>query len=473
MSSNPIFTPLNLYGCRAWCDATQQATGAVASWVDQSGNGNNATQASGAKQPVCTSASIGSNKALIFNGTSSQLTFPSAVQDAITRTTSHSIFIVLKSADNTSQARIILNSAQGVSDSDMLSISIISSNLCAGYYNGSSYNSVSVPFIDTTLGHILSISHLANSTPVGELDGAVMTGSNVPQGDTAAGIILGGEIQDDLKNFKGSIGEVIIYNRVLSATEITAINQYLSQKWNIGLSANTSLSLWLDATDPAGNGTQPSDGASIASWVDKSGNGYTVTQGTGANQPIYKTNILNGNNIIRFNGTSDYMQKTAVTALGNTLTMFIVGTTNGNASFGRGTFFDYTNGSTTNTGCNIINNGSSDGGPKFGIDYNDGTNHQIFSPIITLPNTSILSTYNNGFNAYLYSNNVQIATELVGNLNLSGSGNAFTIGALLNGLSGWWLNGDIGEILVYKGTLSATNMLSILNYLSVKWGIAI
>ena len=50
-------------------------------------------------------------------------------------------------------------------------------------------------------------------------------------------------------------------------------------------------SLWLDAADAS---TITLNGTNVASWQDKSGNGYSVGQSTPANQPSYSTNRLNG-----------------------------------------------------------------------------------------------------------------------------------------------------------------------------------
>lgn len=64
--------------------------------------------------------------------------------------------------------------------------------------------------------------------------------------------------------------------------------------------------IW-DASNPLGNGSIPADAASMASWVDLTTNGNTLSQATGAAQPIYKTAIVNRLNILRFNGSSQYL----------------------------------------------------------------------------------------------------------------------------------------------------------------------
>src|SRR5690606_29647932 len=58
----------------------------------------------------------------------------------------------------------------------------------------------------------------------------------------------------------------------------------------------TGLILWLDAED-----------YSSGTWPDKSGTGNTVSQNTSGNQPTLVTNGLNGNPVVRFDGTDDYL----------------------------------------------------------------------------------------------------------------------------------------------------------------------
>lgn len=60
--------------------------------------------------------------------------------------------------------------------------------------------------------------------------------------------------------------------------------------WTPAFLGSAILGLWLRADTITG----VSDGGALASWSDESGNGNHATQGTGANQPIYRTNQLNG-----------------------------------------------------------------------------------------------------------------------------------------------------------------------------------
>src|SRR5262245_56511912 len=66
------------------------------------------------------------------------------------------------------------------------------------------------------------------------------------------------------------------------------------------------LALWLKADAITGL----VDNDPVASWVDSSGSSNTATQGTAAARPLYKTGILNGKPVVRFDATDDGMTTT-------------------------------------------------------------------------------------------------------------------------------------------------------------------
>jgi hypothetical protein len=97
-----------------------------------------------------------------------------------------------------------------------------------------------------------------------------------------------------------NLGEFILYNGELTRNQVSQIENYLMKKWgvtpsNIGTgiqplyktlaltmepftaSCMSSMSLWLDANDPYGNTTIPSDSTTLTKWYDKSGNYKNVT----------------------------------------------------------------------------------------------------------------------------------------------------------------------------------------------------
>jgi hypothetical protein len=73
---------------------------------------------------------------------------------------------------------------------------------------------------------------------------------------------------------------------------------------------------WYRAEDAAG-----ADGASVTSLADHGPNGYGLTEAT--NPPTLKTAVINGHNVIRFDGVNDQLASTAST-IGNTGTLIAV-----------------------------------------------------------------------------------------------------------------------------------------------------
>jgi len=77
----------------------------------------------------------------------------------------------------------------------------------------------------------------------------------------------------------------------------------------------SGLQLWLDAQDVDGDGNSgndPADGASLATWVDKSTNGRDLSQGTAGDQPLYRTNQLSGYPVVMFDGANDRLSRSGM-----------------------------------------------------------------------------------------------------------------------------------------------------------------
>lgn len=66
----------------------------------------------------------------------------------------------------------------------------------------------------------------------------------------------------------------------------------------------TGCSLWLDASDAT---SVLLNGSAVSGWNDKSGNSRHFAQTSGVCQPTYVTSSINSKNIIRFDGTNDFM----------------------------------------------------------------------------------------------------------------------------------------------------------------------
>jgi concanavalin A-like lectin/glucanase superfamily protein len=66
------------------------------------------------------------------------------------------------------------------------------------------------------------------------------------------------------------------------------------------------------------------DGDPVATWIDSSGNGRDVTQGTAASKPTYQTGELNGLPVVRYDGVDDYLENTSFPNAADEYTVFVV-----------------------------------------------------------------------------------------------------------------------------------------------------
>jgi hypothetical protein len=84
-----------------------------------------------------------------------------------------------------------------------------------------------------------------------------------------------------------------------------------------GPSSLSGLAAWFKADSLA-----LADNALVTSWLDVSGNGNTASQGTAAKQPVFRTNQLNGQPTLRFDGAR-YMSAANATSLNISTAMTI------------------------------------------------------------------------------------------------------------------------------------------------------
>ena len=194
-----------------------------------------------------------------------------------------------------------------------------------------------------------------------------------------------------------------------------------------------------------------SDGASVSAWSDSSNNGWTASQGTGANQPVFKTNIINGRSILRFDGSNDTLS-TSDLGLSQPDTVLLVGKQTSKSTPGR--FLDA-----------VINRqllGLSTSGffdcYAGSASLNDAVDHS--------GGFHILSMAFNGASSFGYVDGTQVVT---GNPGSGGLGTTYLGSDSGSGV----LNGDLAELIIYNSLLSTTNRQNVERYLSTRYGVSI
>lgn len=212
----------------------------------------------------------------------------------------------------------------------------------------------------------------------------------------------------------------------------------------------TGLQLWLKADAITGL----SDGDPVSTWTDQSGNGNDATQQTAANKPLYKTNIVNGKPVVRFDGTSDLLA-TANTMVSRTI--FAVAELDGAVAAG----FNY-----------LVSNGNdfldirwqSSGGLNL-YRGNNNTNINDFT------NANGLFFINGVATDAITLGEFHIVSATLGSLATNG-GTAQKIEISTYFMSRYW-DGDIAEIIIYNVALSTSERQSVEHYLANKYGIAL
>ena len=323
---NPSFSdwsPLQISGCQLWLDATDSTSvtlnsTSVTQWSDKSGNARHLTQSTLANAPNYTR--VGSNFMIDFVRANKTYLINASYSQIYTNFTLY--MIIKRKAVPLDNERMFVAIPVGYATdwNTQTGFSFSSTIELAANGSGSSYSESSN--LNTTMYSIVTSTNSANVYKNGDSTSVIsrslgLTGNSI-------GILLGSGTNSGIntlsEQFNGYIGEVILFTKALTTSERQQIDAYLALKWGLqrflpashpnknlvptksGLYVNSlttmtqglwtpkrvsGLQLWLDAADINGNGTRFTNGASVSTWTDKSGNGYNATQGTSGNQPIF------------------------------------------------------------------------------------------------------------------------------------------------------------------------------------------
>lgn len=207
--------------------------------------------------------------------------------------------------------------------------------------------------------------------------------------------------------------------------------------------------LWLDANDAA---SITLNGSNISQWNDKSGNANHATQSTAASQPAYNSVQIDGKPTATFDNSNDLMNLTTPIAALNSVG-FVVGNFAGGGGVGP-----------------FAGDGTGSGDLYFG-NY-AGTLYFFDAAIATCNGASardatarVYSYISQNDNNSLFADSTTIASAQSGAATHSFS-------KLGNRASNEWLNGNIGEVLIYSRVLSGAEITQINTYLKAKWGTA-
>ena len=240
----------------------------------------------------------------------------------------------------------------------------------------------------------------------------------------------------------------------LLATPSPRVNVGLQSVWE---PTAVSPAAWYQASSISG-----SDGDSVGSWSDSSGNGNTAAQVVSARQPTLQTEELGGKSVVRFDGTNDILSDSDIAALdvgtGDIFMAAVFKSTDDSAAqffFEKGTTqFGLM---TTASGVLQARMGGTTNIPQQSAGNWSRTDYVIVT-------ASRVSSSCTGF-----VNGTAMTTTGTTNTGSISNSSVLDLGAAAVG--GQAMTGDLAEVIVGGGTLADADRLRLEGYLAHKYGL--
>jgi len=480
------FAPSDISGLQLWLDAddprtlysdtsgTTKATTdgtAVALWVDKSGNGRNASQSTAASRPAIKSAFTNGRNVLNFDGSNDTLTVPNSTSAfKFLHSTTSTVFIVVQykaigtyrsyftTATSSSNVGYVIYTSTDNTTYLPWMAGGVGGSLVVGNQSAANYIDATQPYL------VCAASDPTNATlanrATGYKNGTAPYKNNISSvtastANSTYDLAIGSEGGAYFANVY--IAEILAYNSLLTASQRIQVETYLNNKWGLWASFNPSsisgLQLWLDSSDSgtlyqdsAGVIPAINDGDPVGYWKDKSGNSRNFIQSTAANRPSLKTSIQNSKNIIRFDGSNDFIQPSGYAVGPQPVTVFTVFKTNGTGYH------------------NIYDTAGSN--PMMWIDGSGQIEFDVSGyRSSSVLNTATLVSYVNASSGGIITINGVTATSPY-NVALSSGSTTF-----FNRSGGQTYKGDFYEMLIYNSALNTAQRQQVEQYLNQKWGI--
>lgn len=243
-ASTSTFNPRSLSGLAVWLDAQDTGTftfstgSDVSAWADKSGNGNNAVQAGGTRQPLYVSSGINNRPAVQFfdDATAKNLTIINS--GTLSYSTFTTYAVVRRLTDRTDNERIfgpwfIATSQRAfsmlVNNIDQASTLISSTG---GAASGS--QAVASPTVATNTNYILTSAYTGTNV-VTAINTTSATAVTAAPFAATSGISIGSNPSADSfsEPFAGHIAEVLFFTRYLTTGEQASVYSYLTSKWGV------------------------------------------------------------------------------------------------------------------------------------------------------------------------------------------------------------------------------------------------
>lgn len=241
---------INLSGLHSWYDAsdylsfTNTANG-ISQWNDISGNGRHAVQANSSYRPTINYVTQNNKNVVTFNGSSQFLLAPASItSNALTFFSVYKRYSAgasgtygrILSLYNTGNSNDYDNTNSLIVHTTAVSLGGVTPPLVGGYRASAPIAGSTISYGTSTSGASYLFSATLNGTSWSQNNsGTVVTGttSATSLNSNSLNVGAGGPSGGVDQYFYGWFAEHIIFTRVLSNDEITAVRDYLSKKWNV------------------------------------------------------------------------------------------------------------------------------------------------------------------------------------------------------------------------------------------------
>jgi hypothetical protein len=213
--------PSDISDLALWLDAADASTltldgsNNVEQWNDKSGNGRHVEQSNATLRPARTLSSINGLTALTFDGTDDRLigTFASISQPI-------TVFCVVR-VDNLGSQRTIFDSR----------LTVIFAHYTTPPTNYNYHGGVARSFAGVVAGstYLGAITYNGASSSL-RINRSLVDSGNAGSSSLTDGISVGCTRASSAFHL-GAIAELVFYSKVLSAGEITSVENYLAAKW--------------------------------------------------------------------------------------------------------------------------------------------------------------------------------------------------------------------------------------------------
>lgn len=232
------------------------------------------------------------------------------------------------------------------------------------------------------------------------------------------------------------------------------------------------LQLWLKADGNVYNTgtTQATNGQTVQTWADASGNARDATQATSGSRPTFITGALNSKPVIRFDGSDDFLGTASASYAIQTI--FVVSKTAVNPNSYVGIITARTSPNSTLVGPSDSNLGF--GSFSFGVGLvtvdSDGSGTSGYTNYIGIDGSSMSASDVDNYNVGVTCGvGWHYITHVANSLSASGT-KIFCVGADTFSSSRCW-NSDIAEIIIYNSAITGTNRTNVEMYLKNKYGL--